>query len=155
MKYIKITILNIMLLSSFTYAKESIQPIIHGKIYPSFRVSLNEFGQPNKINKGGVDHCNDSFFPDQYVYKDFTLLDRGLVYEVILNQKNGLIFYNQRIDLNTKKSTFLKQFQDIVQKSSENLNEYYAESEEDATTQITFIFNGEKLVKYKIIMNDC
>lgn len=144
-----------MLLSSLGYAKESIQPIIHGKIYPSFRVSLNEFGQPDKINKGRVDHCNGGFFPDQYLYQDFTLLDRGLVYEVILNQKNGLIFYNQKINLNTKKSTFLKQFQGIVQKSSENMNEYYAESEEDATTLITFIFKGEKLVKCKIIMNDC
>ena len=50
-----------MLLPDFGYAKQSIQPIIHGKIYPNFSVSLKEFGQPSKINKGGIDSCNESF----------------------------------------------------------------------------------------------
>ena len=134
---------------------QSIQPIIHNKTYSGLSVPLKNFGKPERIIKGGENECSGGFFPNQYVYRDVTLSDQGQVYSVIMNRNNGLVFYHKKIDASMGKTKFLQLFKDLVWQSEEHPNVYYAESEEDSTTIITFIFKDERLIKYKISTNDC
>lgn len=144
-------------------AENVVQPIIQGKVYKTWTVNPKRFGQPLHILKGGEDECNGGYFPDQYQFKNFSVLSNGQIHEVYLTQNNGLSFHNERISPSTSLSTspslnkaqFMKKFKKHLRIDSENPNILHADASEHSHDSISFIFKNNQLFKYQLHVDNC
>ena len=144
-------------------AENFVQPIIQGKVYNTWTVNPKRFGQPVHMLKGGEDECNGGYFPDQYQFKNFSVLSDGQIYEVYLTHTNGLFFHNERISASTSLSTspslnkaqFMKKFKKHVRIDSENPNILHADASEDSHNSISFTFKNNQLLKYRLDVDNC
>lgn len=140
-------------------AENFVQPIIQGKVYNTWTVNPKRFGQPVHMLKGGEDECNGGYFPDQYQFKNFSVLSNGQIHEVYLTQNNGLSFHNERISPSTSpslnKAQFMKKFKKYLRIDSENPNILHADASDDSNDSISFVFNNTQLLKYQLHVDNC
>lgn len=140
---------------TWSSAENFVEPIIQGKVYKNWIANPKIFGKPIQVLKGGEDECNGGNFPDQYQFKNFSLLSNGSIQEVYLTQNNSLFFHNERISPNLKKLQFIKKFKNHIYIDSENPNVLNAEASDDSNDSIEFIFKNNQLLKYKLHIDDC
>lgn len=131
-----------------------VQPIIQLTVYSDYHVDLRSFGKPVQIIAGAEDECNGGFFPDDYRFKNFTIRKDGLIREVYLQPKNGLIFYGEKLDANTTEARFKRQFKGKFTPRTEG-HTYAAMLGEDESKSIVFYFKNGTLQKYSLWVDDC
>lgn len=155
----KIKILSLVLiymLSPLAFAKLSIQPIIRGKSYTTLQVPHGSFGKALKVIKGQPDECNGGYFPDEYDYGSFKILETGVIKEVYFGQNNALLFHGQKIYGGIDQKSFMQQFKKYkLWTDSENKNVVYSSLAETGNDSIEFVFKNGKLLKYKLFFDDC
>lgn len=133
-----------------------VQPVIQGKVYNNWEVPIRLLGKPKRIIKGKPDECNGGYFPDEYDYGSFKLLDTGVIKEVYLSQNNELLFHGQKIRGGIEQKRFMQQFKKYeLWGDSENKNVVYSGLAESGNDSIEFVFKNGKLLKYKLFFDDC
>ena len=146
----------VFVISPEIMASQFIQPIIQGKIYSDLDIPIKSLGEPRKVIKGQYDECNGDYFPDEYSYGTFTVLETGVIKEVYLNQGNELLFHGQKVQAGMDQKRFMQQFKKYnLWTNSENKNVVYSRLFEDGNDSIEFIFKNRKLLKYKLFFDDC
>lgn len=146
----------ICMVSRALCAAPFVQPIIQGKIYSNFEVPIRLLGKPKSVIKGKLDECNGGYFPDEYDYGSFKILDTGVIKEVYLSQNNELLFHNQKIHGGVDQTIFMQQFKKYeLWMDSKNKNIVYSGLAESGNDSIEFVFKDGKLLKYKLFFDDC
>lgn len=144
-----------LIIPTWALAENFVQPIIQDKVYKTWTVNPKIFGKPVRILKGGEDECNGGYFPDQYQFKNFSLLSNGQIQDVYLTQNNGLFFHHERISTSFNKAQLMKKFKKHVRKDSDNPNILHADASDDSNNSITFIFKNNQLFKYQLHVDNC
>ncbi|ENX21868.1 hypothetical protein F892_01106 [Acinetobacter vivianii] len=144
------------LVSQPLFAAPFAQPIIQGKTYNNWKVPLRLLGKPKSVIKGKVDECNGGYFPDEYDYGSFKLLDTGIIKEVYFSHNNELLFHGQKLRGGIDQKQFMQQFKKYeLWEDSENKNIVYSGLAESGNDSIEFVFKNGKLLKYKLFFDDC
>ncbi len=144
------------MISTPIFAAPFVQPVIQGKVYDNWEVPIRSLGKPKSIIKGKPDECNGGYFPDEYDYGSFKLLDTGVIKEVYLSQNNELLFHGQKIRGGIEQKRFMQQFKKYeLWGDSENKNVVYSGLAESGNDSIEFVFKNGKLLKYKLFFDDC
>ncbi|MCJ8160026.1 hypothetical protein [Acinetobacter zhairhuonensis] len=146
----------ICMVSQSLFAAPFVQPIIQGKIYSNWEVPIRSLGKPKSVIKGKLDECNGGYFPDEYDYGSFKILDTGVIKEVYLSQNNELLFHSQKIRGGVDQKNFMQQFKKYeLWIDTENKNVVYSGLAESGNDSIEFVFKDGKLLKYKLFFDDC
>ncbi|MEG0481663.1 MAG: hypothetical protein RR575_02210 [Acinetobacter sp.] len=144
-------------LSSFSLADPVIQPVIHGKSYSSFQITNampnKTFGKPFKIIKGEADECNGGYFPDQWIYDNFIVLDNGRIDKVYLKMNNAVKINSITIDGKITETQFKKKFSSFIFDLEPHV--YGIEIPKDSNNSVTFYFEKGHLNYYQFNFDDC
>ncbi|NNP70998.1 hypothetical protein [Acinetobacter sp. Ac_5812] len=156
MKNIILGLALMSMVSQPLFAAPFVQPVIQGKTYNNWEVPIRSLGKPKSVVKGKPDECNGGYFPDEYDYGSFKLLDTGVIKEVYFSQNNALVFHGQKIRSGIDQKSFMQQFKKYeLWMDAENKNVVYSGLAESGNDSIEFVFKNGKLLKYKLFFDDC